>query len=101
MQWILKILAVSQDDIYRQAGSPDFILTDGRSFDTKRLTGQAVYISRLQLNMITASYPDTNVLVFKPREPDPIAIIPVTYIDPNQPSSLTYGKWGKFYIRLT
>lgn len=98
--WLSKTKQIPLDKIYKQHGSPDFVLSNNESYEVKRLVGNAVYIGRKQIGFIKESYPDCKLLVFKDAEANPLAVIPFNDISDNS-NNTTFGKWGEFYIFIS
>jgi len=100
LQWILRTCDVTEDQVYKSHGSPDYKLTDGRGFEIKQLSGLTVRISETQIGRLH-DHPDCKVVVFKNGMDDnPIAVFKASEINPNDEKTLEFGKFGDFRIEI-
>jgi len=72
--------------------SPDFTTPDGVAWEIKRLAGSVATFTAAQLIALLA-YPDARILLFKPGEAAPVAVVPFREL-------VIPGTWGDFTLRL-
>ncbi len=102
LTWIARVNNVSADKVFKQIGSPDFVLENGKSYEVKTLVGRAVYISENQCSRILQSNPDCEFLVFKSGDNIPILSILVSDIISGKVlNTVDVSKYGQIYIKVT
>jgi len=81
-EWILKQGYSKKDIVFRRKKTPDFVLSDGKAYEAKRLYGKStVWFTPSQLEDITAA--NATVLVFSDEADEPVIIIPSKKLVPN------------------
>lgn len=102
LNWIAKENNVPTDEVFKQSGSPDFVLKNGKSYEIKTLTGRAVYISENQRSRILKSNPTCQLLIFKSGSSLLVLSIPVADIVPDKVlDTIDVSKHGQIYIKVT
>lgn len=80
-KWLLNQGYKEKDIVYQSRRSPDFILSDGKKFEVKKLYGRVIWFTAEQFDIIKEE--NTTVLVFDLETPEPLAIFTMDQLEPN------------------
>jgi len=103
LNWLLRTQGVGRNDVYKTHTSPDFHIRDGRTFEAKLVVGPTLSMSVRQLELLH-NYPGCRVIVFDNQDDsitdDPVADFQASDVNPDDPNTLEFGKFGLFRINL-
>ena len=102
LTWIAEVNNIPISKVFKQIGSPDFVLENGKSYEVKSLGGRAVHISENQRSFILEHNPNCELLIFKSGNKTPILSIPVSSIVSGKMlNTVDISKYGQIYIRIS
>lgn len=82
--WLTKKLGKTNVHFQRRS-SPDFILSgEETSYEVKRLYGQSIWMYKSQFQKLKIFGNHCKILVFEDDKPEPVAIIPMSEVEPNK-----------------
>ena len=73
--WLIKQGYSKEQIVYRSRKTPDFLTSDGRGFEAKKLYGDLIWFTKSQFEELK-SMSNVKILVFKDDSEEPIAEIP-------------------------
>ncbi|MEM2447843.1 MAG: hypothetical protein QXT14_02695 [Candidatus Bathyarchaeia archaeon] len=75
--WLIRNGYRKEDIVFNKRSSPDFILSDGRKIEVKRLAGNTIYFTAKQWESLTD---DVEVFIMREDSKTPVAIVPFSEV---------------------